>query len=433
MALIITITQAGREAIINAENNGTAPVRVGAIGVTAQAFTPSPDMSSLPGESKRIGTLSGGATAPDTIHVTVRDSTAEAYTVRGVGMYLEDGTLFAVYGQSGVVAEKSAQAALLMAVDVMFADINAESLSFGDTNFNLNQATTTAVGVVRLSTVAEARGGTDKESVITPEALRAARYQPGQIVITAGKSPLLGTLQCTGAAVSRTQYKALFDCIGTIYGAGDGSTTFNLPAMKEGTTVTQSTTAEWVGVHSPGQVISHTHGASAAAVGDHVHHIGVYGAGGHTHSASSSAGGDHIHGAWTDEQGWHGHSGNTAGAGDHQHTTTFKNNGPVSLANGGSAAMSMSVPGNLADMATSVSGHHGHSFNTDGAGNHGHNIGMNGVGHHTHDIGVAAVGDHAHNLDNRGAGAHDHAITVNSTGGGDNLPAGLRMLYCIAY
>jgi hypothetical protein len=82
MALIITITQAGREAIINAENNGTAPVRVGAIGVTAQAFTPSPEMTSLPGESKRIETISGGATAPDTIHVTVRDSTTDAYTVR---------------------------------------------------------------------------------------------------------------------------------------------------------------------------------------------------------------------------------------------------------------------------------------------------------------------------------------------------------------
>jgi microcystin-dependent protein len=325
------------------------------------------------------------------------------------------------------------QAALLMAVDVMFADINAASLSFGDTNFNLNQATTTAVGVVRLSTLAEARAGTDKLSVITPEALQASRYQPGQIVVTAGKSALAGTLICNGTAVSRTQYAALFAAIGVDYGVGDGSTTFNLPDVKDGTTVVHAAVQSQVSSYTAGQAIAHTHTASAAAVGDHVHHIGVYGAGGHTHAASSGAAGDHSHGAWTDEQGWHGHSGNTAGAGDHQHATTFKNNGPVSLANGGGASMSMTVPGGLIDMPTNVSGHHGHSFNTDGAGNHGHNIGMNGVGHHAHDIGVAAVGDHAHGLDNRGAGAHDHAITVNSTGGGDNLPAGLRMLYCIAY
>ena len=38
-----------------------------------------------------------------------------------------------------------------------------------------------------------------------------------------------GWLICNGAAISRTTYKALFNVIGTTYGAGDGSTTFNLP------------------------------------------------------------------------------------------------------------------------------------------------------------------------------------------------------------
>lgn len=36
-------------------------------------------------------------------------------------------------------------------------------------------------------------------------------------------------LACDGAAVSRTTYAALFAAIGTAYGIGDGSTTFNLP------------------------------------------------------------------------------------------------------------------------------------------------------------------------------------------------------------
>lgn len=38
-----------------------------------------------------------------------------------------------------------------------------------------------------------------------------------------------GWLYCNGAAVSRTTYSALFSVIGTTWGAGDGSTTFNLP------------------------------------------------------------------------------------------------------------------------------------------------------------------------------------------------------------
>lgn len=41
-----------------------------------------------------------------------------------------------------------------------------------------------------------------------------------------------GWLYCDGSAISRTDYAALFDVIGTAYGEGDGSTTFNLPSMR---------------------------------------------------------------------------------------------------------------------------------------------------------------------------------------------------------
>ena len=42
-------------------------------------------------------------------------------------------------------------------------------------------------------------------------------------------SPPTGYLACNGSAVSRTTYSALFAIVGTTYGVGDGSTTFNLP------------------------------------------------------------------------------------------------------------------------------------------------------------------------------------------------------------
>lgn len=51
----------------------------------------------------------------------------------------------------------------------------------------------------------------------------------GTVLPFAGSSTPSGYVLCNGAAVSRTTYAALFAVIGTTYGAGNGSTTFNLP------------------------------------------------------------------------------------------------------------------------------------------------------------------------------------------------------------
>lgn len=49
----------------------------------------------------------------------------------------------------------------------------------------------------------------------------------------ANSTPSGGWLLCNGANVSRTTYAALFAVIGTIYGTGDGSTTFTLPNLAD--------------------------------------------------------------------------------------------------------------------------------------------------------------------------------------------------------
>lgn len=54
----------------------------------------------------------------------------------------------------------------------------------------------------------------------------------GTQVAYGGAVPPTGWLICDGSAVSRTTYAELFKVIGTSYGAGDGSTTFNLPNKK---------------------------------------------------------------------------------------------------------------------------------------------------------------------------------------------------------
>lgn len=54
----------------------------------------------------------------------------------------------------------------------------------------------------------------------------------GVVAYFAASSPPSGWLKANGAAVSRTTYAALFSAIGTTFGAGDGTTTFNLPDLR---------------------------------------------------------------------------------------------------------------------------------------------------------------------------------------------------------
>lgn len=53
------------------------------------------------------------------------------------------------------------------------------------------------------------------------------------VVGYAGSSAPAGFLECNGAAINRIAYKGLFSLIGTTYGVGDGSTTFNIPTFAQ--------------------------------------------------------------------------------------------------------------------------------------------------------------------------------------------------------
>lgn len=92
-------------------------------------------------------------------------------------------------------------------------------------------------------------------------------------------------LLCNGAAVSRTTYAALFTAIGTTFGAGDGSTTFNLPgsgnAYLRGASTAGGTGGSVNHVHTGAP---HSHAVTQAS--DHSAHTT---AGGHTHDAHTTA------------------------------------------------------------------------------------------------------------------------------------------------
>jgi uncharacterized protein (TIGR02145 family) len=98
-------------------------------------------------------------------------------------------------------------------------------------------ATTLEPGVVQLATTEEVLAGEDTSKVITAATLREAGGIGGSGLIgeifwwTKSQLPD-GTLYCNGAAVSRSNYSELFTIIGTTFGSGNGSTTFNVPDMR---------------------------------------------------------------------------------------------------------------------------------------------------------------------------------------------------------
>jgi len=68
---------------------------------------------------------------------------------------------------------------------------------------------------------------------VTGKVLYTGNANPtGSIIMWPTETPPSGYLECNGVAVSRTTYASLFTALGTRYGIGDGSTTFNLPDLR---------------------------------------------------------------------------------------------------------------------------------------------------------------------------------------------------------
>lgn len=99
----------------------------------------------------------------------------------------------------------------------------------------------------------------------------------GIIQMFGGSTPPSGWLLCDGSAVSRTQYSALFEAIGTTWGAGDGSTTFNLPDLRGRAPIGAGT-----GSGLSARALGDKGGSQNAVVPYHTHTIA------HTHNLTSS-------------------------------------------------------------------------------------------------------------------------------------------------
>jgi len=177
----------------------------------------------------------------------------------------------------------------------------------------------------------------------------------GAVTAFAAATAPTGWLLCDGSAKSRATYSALFGIIGTTYGVGDGSTTFNLPDLRQRFPMGKAASGTGNTLGSTGGAIDHTHTVSGA-------------------TGATAPG--------TDSQG------------SHSHTVNSHTHGVGTL---GNATWSHVVAAGVAGGSLAVDGNQSQTFDTgataatapgtDSQGSHSHTVNS-----HTHAAGTLATG-----------------------------------------
>jgi microcystin-dependent protein len=109
----------------------------------------------------------------------------------------------------------------------------------------------------------------------------------GSMIDFGGTAAPSGWLLCDGSAVSRATYATLFDAIGTTWGAGDGSTTFNVPNLARRVTVGSGGASSGTLGNAVGNTGgAETHTLSTGEIPAHSHGVTDPG---HTHTLTQSA------------------------------------------------------------------------------------------------------------------------------------------------
>lgn len=178
----------------------------------------------------------------------------------------------------------------------------------------------TLVGNPSTTNMAANKGYVDTQiAAITPIDMTPA----GTVIWTARNTAPTGYVKANGAAISRTTYSALFSAIGTTFGSGDGSTTFNVPDLRgefvrgwdDGRGIDTSRT---FGSAQSSANLAHQHTGTTSGVGNHSHLLGRFSGNSNVNSQS-----DRYALATNNNIG----PDSTQGAGAHDHTFTTDSSG----------------------------------------------------------------------------------------------------------
>lgn len=357
---VTTLTAFGRSLIDDADATAARSTLGVVIGTNVQAY------------DAGLASIAGLTTAADRMIYTTAADTYAVATLTAFGRSLiDDADATAARTTLGLTIGTNVQAydaglnsiaGLTTAADRMIYTTAADT-------YAVTTLTSFARTLLDDASNSAARTTLDVYSKAEVDSLASMALPPGAIIHTARNATPAGFLRCNGAAVSRTTYADLFGAIGTTYGAGDGSTTFNVPDLRgefirgwaDGGTVDSGRV---FGSKQTEDIESHLHTVNppSTATSSDTH--------AHTYSGSTNTTGAHVHSVPYQDRGFSGgtinnaESGgstgtfNTGSAGDHAHTysgTTSSDihNHTVDIAqfNSGSTGGTETRPRNVALLA----------------------------------------------------------------------------------
>ena len=231
--LLFTMTDAGRQELVNANKTGTNKVEIVSVGLGSRYYVTSTSQTNITNEIKRLTTIGGKVVSPDTIHVTAKDDSKDEYVVHTIGLYTNKGTLFAVYSQEQTIINKASSTIALISSDIAIKTLDTKNITFGDIEFINPPATETVVGVARFANEQEIDDGTDDSLAVSAKRLKQAivkheqsRNHPDATLTSKGFVQLSSVTNSTSETLAATPkaVKAAYDLANGKYTAQDATT-----------------------------------------------------------------------------------------------------------------------------------------------------------------------------------------------------------------
>ncbi|HCZ3425469.1 TPA: tail fiber protein [Escherichia coli] len=231
--LLFTMTDAGRQELVNANKTGTNKVEIVSVGLGSRYYVTSTSQTNITDEIKRLTTIGGKVVSPDTIHVTAKDDSKDEYVVHTIGLYTNKGTLFAVYSQEQAIINKVSSTIALISSDIAIKTLDTKNITFGDIEFINPPATETVVGVARFANEQEIDAGTDDSLAVSAKRLKQAivkheqsRNHPDATLTSKGFVQLSSATNSASETLAATPkaVKAAYDLANGKYTAQDATT-----------------------------------------------------------------------------------------------------------------------------------------------------------------------------------------------------------------